>query len=336
MCGFDRAAPIRFAPGYRAGRYHGAMDNGGKPGLAGVLARACERARPEVGEGRLARYIPALAGVDPGKFGAAAVTAAGETATWGDAEEPFSIQSISKVFTLTMALARVGEKLFQRVGREPSGTAFNSIVQLEREDGMPRNPLINAGALVVCDVLLTGRSARDAVRDILDFMTARAHDEAVSIDPAVAESEQATGYRNASLANFLKAFGNLEHEVDEVLEVYFNQCSIAMSCLQLARAGLFLATDGTDPLTGRNVVSPSLARRINSVMLLCGHYDASGDFAYRVGLPGKSGVGGGILAVVPDTAAIAVWSPCLDESGNSHAGTIALEHIARETGWSVF
>ncbi|MDX1563348.1 MAG: glutaminase [Gammaproteobacteria bacterium] len=304
--------------------------------VAGALSRACEAARGELGAGRVASYIPALARIDPHKFGAAIVTVDGETATYGDAEEPFSIQSISKVFTLTLALERIGHELWDRVGREPSGSAFNSIVQLERENGVPRNPLINAGAIVVCDVLLAERTAAQTIAAILDFMRTMSGDASVEIDSEVAESEKQTGFRNASLANFMKSFGNLEHAVDDVLDVYFHQCAIAMNCVQLARAGLFLATEGTDPLTGNCVVSERRARRIKSIMLMCGHYDGSGDFAFRVGLPAKSGVGGGILAVVPRRAAIAVWSPALTPAGNSHTGTAALEHIARETGWSVF
>ena len=304
--------------------------------LSSLLSRACERIRGEIGEGRVASYIPALARVDPGKFGAAIVTVDGETAGFGDAAEAFSIQSISKVFTLTLALEQAGEKLWRRVGREPSGNPFNSIVQLERESGMPRNPLINAGAIAVCDVLLERGRPDETLDRISGFMRTLAQDESIRIDEDVARSEADTGYRNASLANFMKSFGNLSNDVSDVLDVYFHQCSIAMSCVQLARAGLFLAGDGIDPLTGQRVVSARRARRINSIMLMCGHYDASGDFAFRVGTPAKSGVGGGILAIVPERAAIAVWSPALTPAGNSHAGTAALEQIVRETGWSVF
>jgi glutaminase len=304
--------------------------------LSTLLTRACDAVRDEVGVGRVANYIPALARADPQKFGAAVVTVDGRVASYGDAQDSFSIQSISKVFTLTLALEKIGDKLWQRVGREPSGSAFNSIVQLERERGIPRNPLINAGALVVCDVLLAQRSAEATTAAILEFVRKLADDESVHIDLEVAQSEAETGYRNASLANFMKSFGNLEQLVAEILHVYYHQCAISMNCVQLARAGLFLATEGTDPLTGTKIVSAHRARRINSIMLMCGHYDASGDFAFRVGAPGKSGVGGGILTIVPDRAAIAVWSPALTPSGNSHAGTAALEHIVRDAKWSVF
>jgi len=304
--------------------------------LSKMLSRTCEAIRDEIGVGRVANYIPALARADPSKFGAAIITVDGKTATYGDADEPFSVQSISKVFTLTLALEKIGDKLWERVGREPSGSAFNSIVQLERERGIPRNPLINAGALAVCDVLLAQQTAAMTVATILEFVRRTSDDPSVHIDLEVAQSESETGFRNASLANFMKSFGNLTCPVSDVLHVYYHQCAISMSCAQLARAGLFLATDGRDPLTGTTLVSAQRARRINSIMLMCGHYDASGDFAFRVGTPGKSGVGGGILAIVPERAAIAVWSPALTSAGNSHAGTAALEQIVRDASWSVF
>lgn len=307
-----------------------------KRDLNADLTAACELARTELGKGQVAQYIPALAKIDPSKFGAAVVTVEGEIATYGDADEPFSLQSISKVFTLTLALERLGSALWQRVGREPSGNAFNSIVQLEREGGIPRNPLINAGAIVVCDILLVNRSADETIASILDFIQQLSGDSSVFIDEDIARSEAATGFRNISLANFMRSFDNLEHDVADVLNVYFHQCAIAMNCTQLARAGLFLTAEGTDPLTRQLVVSPRRARRINSIMLMSGHYDASGDFAFRVGAPGKSGVGGGILAVVPGHAAIAVWSPALNASGNSHAGSAILEHLVRSAGWSIF
>jgi glutaminase len=257
-------------------------------------------------------------------------------ASYGDARELFSIQSISKVFTLTLALEQIGARLWERVGREPSGNAFNSIVQLERERGIPRNPLINAGALVVCDVLMAQRDAPKTAAFILEFIRSAADDPSIDFDIEVAQSEYATGFRNRSLANFMKSFGNIQHTVEELLHVYYHQCAIAMNCAQLARAGLFLAANGADPLTGATVTSGRRARRINSIMLMCGHYDGSGDFAFRVGAPGKSGVGGGILAIIPDRAAIAVWSPALTQAGNSHAGTAALEQIVRAAKWSIF
>ncbi len=293
-------------------------------------------ALPRLGEGRLADYIPELARVDPNKLGIAVATVNGDLISCGDAREPFSIQSISKVFTLTLALGKAGDTLWNRVGREPSGTPFDSIVQLEHEKGRPRNPFINAGAIIVTDVVLAGHEPREAIGQILQFVRFLANDDTIAIDPAVARSETEFGYRNRALANYMRAFGTLMHPVDLILGVYFHQCAIAMSCCQLAQAGLFLANGGRNPLANASVVSRLRARRINALMLTCGQYDGSGDFAFRVGLPGKSGVGGGILAIVPGLASIAVWSPALNAQGNSLIGTQVLERIAATAGWSVF
>jgi glutaminase len=301
-----------------------------------VAAVGKEVADAHRGEGKVADYIPALARVDANRFGLAVITCQGEVAEYGDAWMPFSIQSISKVFTLTMALERLGENLWVRVGREPSGSRFNSIVQLEAEKGVPRNPFINAGAIVVTDAVLAGRTPDEAVCDIRDTIRRLADNGTIDVDKEVATSEAATGFRNYSLANFMRGFDNLNSPVEDVLQTYFHQCSLRITCRQLARAGLFLANEGTDPLTGDHVISPEHARRINAIMMTCGHYDASGEFAFQVGLPGKSGVGGGILTVVPEVGAVAVWSPGLNEVGNSQVGTLALERLAARMGWSVF
>lgn len=289
-----------------------------------------------LGEGRVADYIPELANIDPRKLGIAVAMTNGDLVKSGDAEEPFSIQSISKIFTLTLALGKVGDALWKRVGREPSGTPFNSIVQLEHDRGIPRNPLINAGAIVVTDVVLAGHQPREAIGDIIQLIRFLSNDEAILIDPAVARSENEHGYRNRALANYMRAFGNLVHPVELVLGVYFHHCAIAMNCCQLARAGIFLANRGRVLFGTQSVVSPNRAKRINALMLTCGQYDASGDFAFRVGLPSKSGVGGGIVAIVPNLASIAVWSPALSSEGNSLVGTHVLEQIAARAGWSVF
>jgi glutaminase len=290
--------------------------------------------RPDRGE--VATYIPELARVDTKCFGLAVIDADGHLAAAGDSDTPFSIQSISKVFTLTLALGLIGDRLWRRVGREPSGSPFNSIVQLEFERGVPRNPFINAGAIAVSDVILAGHQPREALGEILRFIRFLADDPSITIDQAVAASEQRTGFRNVALANYMKSFGVLDNPVDLTLGVYFHQCAIAMSCRQLAAAGRFLMHLGQNPDTGHSVVQPERARRINAVMLTCGHYDGSGEFAYRVGLPGKSGVGGGILAIAPGKASIAVWSPGLDASGNSHLGRIALDMLTKRLGWSIF
>ena len=297
--------------------------------IAAAMAKRTDR-------GTVASYIPELASVDPHAFGIAVADAAGNVVVAGDADLPFSIQSISKVFTLTLALGMIGDQLWSRVGREPSGSAFNSIVQLEREKGIPRNPFINAGAIAVTDVILSGHAPREALGNILRFMQFLANDSSIFIDKAVAASEHRTGFRNAALANYMKSFGVIEHPVEHTLGVYFHHCAIAMSCRQLAMAARFLMHQGRNPDTDLSVVSLERARRINSIMLMCGHYDGSGEFAYRVGLPGKSGVGGGILAIAPDKAALTVWAPGLDEAGNSHLGREALEMLAKQMGWSVF
>jgi glutaminase len=306
------------------------------PDLDQIVKEIAEEMAQRPDRGEVATYIPELARVDPKHFGIAVIDADGHAAVGGDSDAPFSIQSISKVFTLTLALGKAGDRLWRRVGREPSGSAFNSIVQLEFERGVPRNPFINAGAIAVTDLILSGHQPREALGELLRFLRFLADDPSITIDEAVAASEQRTGFRNAALANYMKSFGVIENPVDHTLGVYFHHCAIAMSCRQLAMAGRFLAYNGRNPSTGLSVVQPERARRINALMLMCGHYDGSGEFAYRVGLPGKSGVGGGILAIAPGKASIAVWSPGLDASGNSHLGRIALEMLTRRLGWSVF
>jgi glutaminase len=304
--------------------------------LDALLADVTEAVGPHRGRGRVANYIPALAKIDPNKFGIAFADREGRVHGAGDCDEAFSIQSISKVFMLALALEKVGAKLWEKVGREPSGTAFNSIVQLESEHGIPRNPLINPGAMVVTDHLIAGGDPETAVGALIDFLRTQARDTAVHVDEEVATSEARTGDRNRALAWFMQSFGTLANPVETVLTGYFRQCAVAMSCRQLARAGRFLAFDGADPETGEPVIAWHRARRINSVMMLCGHYDNSGEFAFRVGLPGKSGVGGGILAIVPGEGALAVWSPGLNEAGTSATGAIALEELVKRTRWSVF
>lgn len=306
------------------------------PDLAAIIASITAEMKAAPDRGRVADYIPALARIDPGRFGMAIVTCDGETFVGGDADEAFSIQSVSKVFALTLALGKAGDALWKRVGREPSGSAFNSIVQLETERGIPRNPFINAGAIVVSDVNLSRATPNEAVAELLGFMRYLADDDTIAIDDEVATSEAETGYRNFALANYMRAFDNIRHAPADTLALYFSQCAIAMSARQLAMAGRFLMAGGDHPSRGGHVVSAARARRIMALMLTCGHYDASGDFAFKVGLPGKSGVGGGILAIAPGQASIAVWSPGLNASGNSQLGTLALERLAARTGWSVF
>lgn len=312
----DRPAPMDFQP---------------------LLDEIAHRLAREAGhEGAVASYIPALARVSGAHFGIALRTCDGVEAAAGDGRMPFSIQSISKLFTLTLAMRHMSEDaLWARIGREPSGNPFNSLVQLESEQGKPRNPFINAGAIAVADRIV-GLYGADAKGELLAFMSHLAG-EAIGFDQEVAASEAATGYRNYALANFMKSFGKLDHDVDTVLDFYFHQCALSMSGLQLARAAGYLCRDGAHPCReGQQVVTERQARRINALMLTCGTYDAAGDVAFHIGLPCKSGVGGGIVAVVPDRLTLAVWSPALDATGNSLLGMRALEMFAQRTGMSIF
>ena len=290
----------------------------------------------ETDRGKVADYIPQLAHVDLNQFGIAVATPDGQVYAAGDASTLFSIQSISKVFTLTIGLGKLGDAIWTHVGREPSGDPFNSIMVLEKESGRPRNPFINAGAIAVVDSIMMGHEPKETLGEILRFVHFIADDDSIRFDHKVAASEMEHRDRNAALAHFMKSFGHLKHDVDKVLGIYFHQCSIAMSCQQLARAGLFLVSNGVNQPTGIRVINAQQSRRINSLMMMCGHYDGAGEFAYRVGLPGKSGVGGGILTIAPGKGSIAVWSPGLDHVGNSKLGLKALELLVQKTGWSVF
>jgi glutaminase len=301
--------------------------------LQALLDDIAREAAPFAVGGRVADYIPALAAVDPARFGLALAMVDGQLLGSGDWRQPFSIQSVSKAFSLALVLARDGEALWQRVGREPSGSAFNSLVQLEYEKGIPRNPFLNAGALILIDRLLS--LTGDSLGTLRAFLRTESGNTAVDSDAEVAASEATHGHRNAALAHFMASYGNLENPVASVLDHYFRQCALTMSCADLAKAGLFLANHGLRA-DGSRLLTRSEAKRINAIMLTCGTYDAAGDFAYRVGLPGKSGVGGGILAVLPGRGVLCVWSPALDAHGNSVAGVEALDRFTTRTGWSVF
>lgn len=290
--------------------------------------------RPYLGTGRVANYIPELANVPPDRFGMAIVTVAGNVYRVGDADERFSIQSISKLFACTIAFQLLGDELWTRVGREPSGTAFNSLVQLEAEQGKPRNPFINAGALVVTDVL--SRRFVSAETALVEFMRRLTGERSIDYDMHVAQSELEHAHRNRAMAHFIASFGNLTMPPETVVDAYCRQCAISMSCVELARAALFLANGGVVPSTGERILDVSSAKRLSALMLTCGTYDAAGDFVYRVGLPAKSGVGGGIVAVLPGEMAVCVWSPGLDAHGNSLAGVLALEVLTTLTGHSIF
>jgi len=299
-----------------------------------VLAQILEVVKPVIGQGKVATYIPELAKVSADRFGMAVVTVSGEVFGVGDAQVPFSVQSISKLFALVMALQVEGEGIWDRVGREPSGTPFNSLVQLEHESGKPRNPFINAGALVVTDILCSRYVSPENA--LAEFVQKLANNPQLHYDRRVARSERLTSDRNEAMAHFIKSFGNLRNSVDEVLDAYCRQCALEMNCVDLALAVTFLAHGGSIPWSGDRVLSSSMTKRLNALMLTCGTYDSAGDFAFRVGLPAKSGVGGGIVAVIPNGCGVCVWSPGLEPSGNSMAGSLALELFTTLTGRSIF
>lgn len=286
------------------------------------------------GSGKLASYIPALAEVNPMHYGIAVESFDSGLNYIGDAGVKFSIQSISKVFTSAMVISRLGHELWDSVGREPSGNPFNSLVQLEHEHGIPRNPFINAGALVVTDRLM---DLYDRPKEaLLDFVRKLAGNDDIYYDKRVAASERQNADRNMALAYFMKSFGNIHNDVESLIDVYCYQCSISMSCIDLARSFMFFANEGVNPLNGERILSLSRAKRLGAVMLTCGFYDESGNFAFRVGMPGKSGVGGGIVAYIPKTLSIAVWSPGLNDHGNSMLGMETLERFTTDIGNSIF
>ncbi len=284
--------------------------------------------------GQVASYIPELSTVDPNKFGIHLITTKNQHHGLGDSNERFSIQSIAKALSLTLAFSLEKDQLWHRVGVEPSGTAFNSLVQLEVEKGIPRNPLINAGALVISDVLVSRLS--DPKKEFLEFVRSLAGNPAIDYGSKVSASERVTGYRNAALVNLMKAFGNINNDIEEVLDFYFHLCSVEMTCQELAQTFLYLASNGINPLTQKAVISSSKSKRINAILLLCGFYDEAGEFAFKVGLPGKSGVGGGIVAIHPNQFSIATWSPKLNSKGNSFKGMKVLELLTTKTESSIF
>lgn len=288
-----------------------------------------------LGKGSVANYIPALAIADPTKFGMAVATVDGDIFTTGDAKELFSIQSISKVFALTQAFVLMGDELWRRVGRENAGNSLNSLLQLEFKAGEPRNPLTNAGAIVTTDVILSAKGSQTKDQ-LLNFLKARSGNKELGFNEEVAHLEAEHGHRTKSLAHLIASFKSMENHPQTVSNLYFYQCAMEASCVDLAKSMLYLANKGTCPISKEKVITASQARRINSIMLTCGHYDASGDFAFRVGLPGKSGISGAIVAIVPEKMAIAVWSPALNKDGLSMAGSLALELFATKGGLSVF
>jgi glutaminase len=304
--------------------------------LKSLLEQIQNDAHRLYGQGQVANYIPALAQVPPRQFGMSIALVNGSTHSVGNAQIPFSLQSITKLFAFVLALKTVGEDVWKRVGREPSGTAFNSMVQLETEKGIPRNPFINAGALVISDILTTRFANLDTA--LLGLLRRLTDDPKLNWNSRIARSERETAHRNMAMAYFMKSYGNFVNEPELVLDNYCRQCAIEMTCTQLAQATMFLANNGQDAerhgKPGEQYLSADDARRVNALMLTCGAYDAAGDFAYRIGLPAKTGVGGGIVAIAPGVGTIAVWAPELDAKGNSVLGAFALERLVQLTGWN--
>ncbi|AEF53634.1 glutaminase B [Marinomonas posidonica] len=302
--------------------------------MEALLQSIEKKVRPLIGQGKVADYIPALAQVDPNQFGIAIYSNDGALYQAGQADTEFSIQSISKVFSLTLAIKHYGEDMWQRVGREPSGNPFNSLVQLEYESGVPRNPFINAGALVISDMNQSRFAAPHyAMRE---FIRRLADNPNITSDKLVSDSEYEFRARNASMAYLMKAFGNFDNDVEAVLHNYFDNCAVRMNCIDLAKAFSFLANKGFSQHSNEQILSPRETTQVNGLLATSGLYDEAGNFAYRVGLPGKSGVGGGIIAIVPNQFSMCVWSPELNKSGNSLAGMAALEALSESIGWSVF
>ena len=283
--------------------------------------------------GKVATYIPELACIDSSKFGIHLLDINKSGYAAGDFDRHFSIQSISKVLTLSMAMGLVGEKVWQRVDVEPSGDPFNHLSLLEMENGIPRNPLINAGAIVIADILVS--ELNNPKEDFLNYVRKLANDQTISFNTKVAQSEKETGFRNYAAANLLKSYGNLKNDVETVLDFYFHQCSLELNCTQLCDTFYFLINRGQCKM-GNTFITTNQVKRINSLMLTCGFYDEAGEFAFRVGLPGKSGVGGGIVALLPNKYCVATWSPGLNKKGNSALGMMALEQLTTETGLSIF
>ncbi|WP_272149819.1 glutaminase [Tenacibaculum aiptasiae] len=284
-------------------------------------------------KGKLATYIPQLAKVDSNKFGIHIATLDNFSFGIGDYSEKFSIQSISKVLSLSLAYRTLGEDIWNRLGVEPSGNAFNSLVQLETDNGIPRNPFINAGAIVISDILLS--ILDNPKNDFLDFVRNIANNPKLNYSSKIATSEKEVGFRNIALCNFIKSFENIKNNPDNVLDFYFDLCSLEMNCKELSEVFLYLANEGKTT-TNSQVLTKSQSKRINALMQTCGFYDESGEFSFKVGLPGKSGVGGGIIAVHPGKYSIAVWSPKLNAKGNSYKGMKFLEEFTTKSELSIF
>ena len=284
--------------------------------------------------GKMPSYIPELANVDPTMFGVHITSLDGKNWGMGNNLEKFSIQSITKVFSLTLAYKIVGEKIWKRVDVEPSGTKFDSLLLLEINNGIPRNPFVNSGAIVICDILISNLD--NAKKEFLEFMRDLSDIPDLNYSDKIADSEKAHGYRNIALCNFIKSFGNIKNNPTDVLDFYFDLCSLEMNCQQLSHAFTYLANGGVKISNDYKVITKSQSKRINALMLTCGFYDESGEFAFKVGLPGKSGVGGGIVALYPNNYVITVWSPRLNPNGNSFLGMKFLEEFTTQSEFTIF
>jgi len=302
-----------------------------------LLPEWLETSRLHTGQGKVASYIPELAKASPDGLGIHIMDAEGRSVSAGDCGVTFTMQSISKVFTLILALMDHGEEaVFFNVGMEPTGDDYNSMIKLELvEPGIPFNPLINAGAITVSS-LVAGDCKTEKSQRILEFFRKLAHNDRLGYNEAVFQSESETGHLNRSLAYFLKHNGVLKDDVEDVLAVYFRHCSIEVTCTDLARMALVLAYDGTDPISGEELIPHRYVQIAKTFMTTCGMYNASGEFAIQVGLPAKSGVSGGILTLVPGKFGIGLVGPALNRKGNSIAGVHLLERLSKEFQWSMF
>ncbi|WP_226065796.1 glutaminase [Kaistella polysaccharea] len=299
-----------------------------------IITEVYSEVKSEENKGKIPDYIPEIANISAEKFGVSFTDLNHHSFGFGDFEEKFSIQSISKVFALSFVYEKLGEELWHRVDVEPSGNPFNSLVQLEADKGIPRNPFINAGALVICDILL--EICSNPKEELLSYIRNLSEEEDINFNEKVAASEMQNSFRNTAMCNFMKSFGNIRNKPDAVIELYCHLCAIEMTCKQLSKSFLYLANEGEKPSNMAQILSPSKVKRVNAILLTCGFYDESGEFSFRVGLPGKSGVGGGIIAIYPHHYCIAVWSPKLNAKGNSYRGMKLLEEFTTQTGESIF
>lgn len=299
-----------------------------------ILEEIYSEITPLLSKGKVAGYIPELRRVNKDQFGMAICTNDGDEYIIGRAEKYLSIQSVSKVFTFALAYKNFGEKIWKRVGREPSGSKFNSLILLENEKGIPRNPFINPGSLVIADMLY--KKYRYPLNEVLKFVRELSGNPNISFNTSVRNSELKYANINYALAYFMKSFGNIKADIPQLVDFYTSHCAIEMTCVDLARSFRLFSQQGNNPWSGEKLLTSSQAKHINAVMMTCGLYNSVGDFAYRVGIPAKSGVGGAVVGVIPEKLTIAAWAPGLDVNGNSIAAVKALELFTDKTGLSIY